>query len=101
MIRLRRPKIDGKTTQEQIDQIARYLFQMVDELENTVFDKAVEGIKIENNQLMVKYTDKDGYINLGKVIGANGKTPQKGVDYFTDADKLEIVNAVLDMLSKE
>lgn len=27
--------------------------------------------------------------------GANGYTPVKGVDYFTEADKTEIVNAVL------
>ena len=27
--------------------------------------------------------------------GAAGKTPEKGVDYFTDADKTEIINAVL------
>ena len=27
--------------------------------------------------------------------GADGKTPKKGVDYFTEADKTEMVNAVL------
>lgn len=27
--------------------------------------------------------------------GVDGKTPEKGVDYFTEADKTEIVNAVL------
>lgn len=44
-------------------------------------------------------------VDLGSVIGpqgpqgehgADGKTPEKGVDYFTDADKAEIVSAVLD-----
>ena len=27
--------------------------------------------------------------------GADGKTPEKGTDYFTDADKAEMVSAVL------
>ena len=27
--------------------------------------------------------------------GADGHTPVKGTDYFTDADKTELVNAVL------
>lgn len=32
---------------------------------------------------------------LARDIGASGKTPVKGVDYWTDADKQEIVNDVI------
>ena len=32
--------------------------------------------------------------------GADGKTPIKGTDYFTEADKAEFVKAVLDALPK-
>ena len=32
--------------------------------------------------------------------GANGYTPQKGIDYFTDADKTEMVEAVIAALPK-
>ena len=67
MIQLRRPKIDGKTPNEKIEQITRYLNQMVDELENTDFGKSIDNIKIENNHLKIKYTNSDNYIDLGKV----------------------------------
>jgi hypothetical protein len=32
--------------------------------------------------------------------GETGKTPEKGVDYWTDTDKAEMVNAVLAALPK-
>ncbi len=32
------------------------------------------------------------------VANLNGKTPQKGIDYYTEADKAEMVTAVLDAL---
>lgn len=35
---------------------------------------------------------------LEALKGADGKTPVKGTDYFTEADKTEITNAVLDAL---
>ena len=34
-------------------------------------------------------------INLGKVRGEDGRTPERGVDYWTEEDKQEIVTAVL------
>ena len=37
--------------------------------------------------------------NIGIVgTGEDGKTPEKGTDYWTEADKAEIVNDVLDAL---
>ena len=38
---------------------------------------------------------KDGKDGVDGKDGLSGYTPQKGVDYFTDADKAELVNAVL------
>lgn len=35
---------------------------------------------------------------LESLKGEKGDAPQKGVDYFTDADKEEIINSLLDML---
>lgn len=37
-------------------------------------------------------SEKKKQINLGKVV------PEKGVDYWTEADKAEIVQSVLDAL---
>lgn len=34
----------------------------------------------------------------GEFDGAPGHTPEKGVDYFTEDDKTEMVNAVLEAL---
>lgn len=33
-------------------------------------------------------------------VGADGKTPVKGEDYFTEADKSEMVSAVISALPK-
>lgn len=38
---------------------------------------------------------KDGADGKDGANGADGKTPEKGVDYFTEADKAEMVNAVI------
>ena len=44
----------------------------------------------------VSYDDGFNYVSLGvKATGEDGKTPQKGVDYFTTADKAEIVSLVI------
>lgn len=38
---------------------------------------------------------KDGRDGRNGTNGQNGRTPVKGVDYWTDSDKLEIVNGIL------
>lgn len=43
----------------------------------------------------ITVTDVEGAKTLDVMDGANGYTPQKGVDYFTAADKGQIVNEVL------
>lgn len=43
----------------------------------------------------IKITDKDGTTTA---TIANGKTPKKGTDYYTEADKAEMVQAVLEAL---
>lgn len=45
---------------------------------------------------ILRFKDKDGNISSVPAIkGDKGYTPVKGIDYFTDADKQEIINAVL------
>ena len=41
---------------------------------------------------------KDGQNGAPGVNGVDGKTPERGVDYWTAADKAEIVNEVLTSL---
>jgi hypothetical protein len=38
-------------------------------------------------------------INLGRVVGEQGPAPVKGTDYWTDADKAEIVSDVLEAMN--
>lgn len=42
-------------------------------------------------------TDQD-WINAGNIKGDDGYTPVKGVDYYTDADKSELVSTILSAL---
>jgi hypothetical protein len=42
---------------------------------------------------------KDGANGKDGENGTNGYTPIKGVDYFTEDDKVQLVNAVLDSLN--
>lgn len=42
---------------------------------------------------ILRVRDKDG--NVTDIPAIRGKTPVKGVDYFTEADKEELVAAVL------
>lgn len=56
-----------------------------------------------NNLKMVFPTPKDGVQGPQGEPGVNGKdgyTPVKGVDYFTEADKSELVGAVINALPK-
>lgn len=43
----------------------------------------------------VTITDKNGAKQFDVMDGEDGKTPVKGTDYFTGADKAEMVNAVI------
>ena len=43
----------------------------------------------------VSFTDKDGEKTATINDGADGKTPVKGTDYYTEADKAEMVSAVI------
>lgn len=46
-------------------------------------------------------TEYDAIFNFGipqGIQGADGKTPVKGTDYYTEADKQEMVNLVLNAL---
>lgn len=52
----------------------------------------------EEATVSITGTDKNPIVNFGLPRGRQGqpgKTPQKGIDYYTDADKQEMVQAVL------
>lgn len=51
-------------------------------------------IELCNEAVAVATSVRDD-ADAGKFNGAPGKTPEAGVDYFTEADKQEMVNAVL------
>ncbi len=67
------------------------------------------GIKGGNGLSAYEVAVKNGFIGteaewLESLRGANGDdghTPEKGVDYFTESDKAEIVNSVRDSLEYE
>ena len=49
------------------------------------------------------YTSINGWVNNGALQGAKGEdghTPEKGIDYFTDADKQEIATAASGMIGQ-
>lgn len=49
------------------------------------------------------YGETSGWVNTGPLQGAKGDpgdTPEKGEDYWTEADKTEIINAVLNELPR-
>ena len=50
------------------------------------------------------YTGINGWVNNGALQGAKGEdghTPEKGIDYFTDADKQEIATAASELVPPE
>lgn len=49
--------------------------------------------------LQVKDTNGN-WIGIPAIKGADGKTPVKGIDYFTATDKTEMVNSVIAALPK-
>lgn len=49
----------------------------------------------------VTFNDTEGEKTFDVMDGEDGDTPQKGVDYYTEADKAEMVEAVLDELPDE
>lgn len=46
----------------------------------------------------ITITDKTGTTTATIKHGADGNTPQKGTDYFTEADKAELVEEVLESI---
>lgn len=47
------------------------------------------------NGAVITITDKNGTTTATITNGSKGDTPVKGIDYYTEADKTEMVNAVL------
>ncbi len=55
-------------------------------------------VKLNSNGELILTVNDETSFNVGKVKGENGDKPIKGTDYWTDSDKEEIVNSVLDAL---
>ena len=60
-------------------------------------------LKVENGNLYTRYDEKESWALLGNIQGADGKdgtdgkdgyTPKKGIDYNTEADKVELLSEV-------
>ena len=49
----------------------------------------------DGTKLTITSASGTSTVDLKGEPGAAGKTPVKGTDYYTDADKAEIINAVL------
>lgn len=66
--------------------------------------KGRDGISIkdayinEDNRLVIKLTDNTEY-ELGVVVGKDGYTPQKGIDYLNDNDIAAIVSKMANTLN--
>ena len=57
-----------------------------------LFEKTEQGIQNIVNKALAQAKAS------GEFKGEPGKTPEKGVDYYTDSDKQEMVNLVLNAL---
>ena len=90
---LRYPNITGRTEREQLAQVNSYLRQMVDQL-----NFALQG---QGSTGKAGADGKDGKNGADGKNGSDGKTPQKGVDYWTDADVKQIVDAAVQGVLKE
>lgn len=87
---LRYPNITGRTEQEQLSQVNSYLRQMVDQLNFALQNQG-------GGQSTVA-SGKDGKDGRN---GIDGKTPKKGVDYWTAEDVKQIVDAAVEGVLKE
>lgn len=85
MIDIRYPNISAKTDREKIEQIHRYLYYLVEQLNYGL-----------PNLGIVDATTQSAAIKSEE--GVPGKKPVKGKDYFTEADKAEMVSAVISAL---
>lgn len=55
----------------------------------------ISSAEINGNGELVLHLTNGNEINVGRVVGADGKTPVKGTDYWTASDKFEIMSDVL------
>lgn len=55
----------------------------------------LKGVLEDNSFNVIVQITETGPRGPQGIPGKDGYTPQKGVDYYTDADKAEIVSAVL------
>lgn len=70
------------------------------ELQGATGPHFTPNVKVEDGKVLLSWTNNGGLDNPATVNikGADGKTPEVGVDYFTPNDKVEIVRSVLEAL---
>ena len=74
---------NGAWTGQQIDEAVRQV---------TNKDLPADGVKFEDGQTFQQKYDAG---QLTGPAGTDGYTPKKGVDYYTDTDKQEMVQTVI------
>ena len=83
---------------DKVNSIASWDVEGVEEITgkvNSLMDVDVSASK-DGTVTTVTVTGKDGIPHSIEILdGKDGKTPVKGTDYFTEADKQELVNAVI------
>ncbi len=77
---------NGAWTGQQIDEAVRQV---------TNKDLPADGVKFSDGQTFQQKYDAGQLTGPSGTPGTDGYTPQKGVDYYTDTDKQEMVQAVI------
>lgn len=90
------PSIDAMNAGFATDGVPENSFVIIDTGNVQDEDNAKLFIKTKSGYSYL--TDMSGAQGIKGEKGADGKTPQKGVDYYTEADKEEMVSAVLSAL---
>ena len=77
---------NGAWTGQQIDEAVRQV---------TNKDLPADGVKFTDGQTFQQKYNAGQLTDPAGAPGADGYTPEKGVDYYTDADKQEMVQSVI------
>lgn len=85
---IRYPNITGATEREQLFQMKSYLRQLVDQLNYEMQTQSQDKSTVTGSGA----NGKNGKDGKDGEAGKDGKTPQKGVDYWTEADVQQIVS---------
>ena len=79
---------------------AQKLFDEVKSIADNANKNSATFIPFVSSDGILSWTNNKGLENPApvKIVGNNGYTPQKGIDYFTEADKAELVAMVMEII---